>query len=90
MPAKDLPLTNDKLNHITAFGYLSFLGSFSFEVGRLFLMLLIYGIFIEITQIFIPGRYCDWKDVFADIIGIFFGLISFLLFSTVKHKGNKA
>ncbi|WP_457569029.1 VanZ family protein [Desulfurobacterium sp.] len=75
MPAQDLPPTNDKLNHIAAFCYLSFLGSFSFKMGRLFLMLFIYGIFIEFTQFFIPGRYCDWKDVVADVVGILTGLI---------------
>ncbi|WP_076713349.1 VanZ family protein [Desulfurobacterium indicum] len=67
----------------------SFLGSFSFKSDRLFLILFIYGVFIEFTQLFIPGRYCDWKDVLADVIGIFCGLASFLLFSTVKHKDKE-
>ncbi|WP_022847735.1 VanZ family protein [Desulfurobacterium sp.] len=81
IPVQALPPTNDKLNHIAAFLYLALLGSFWIDRARLFLLLFSYGVFIELTQLFVPGRCCDWKDVVADTIGIAAG---FLLFSAAS------
>jgi len=76
-PAKSLPETNDKLNHIAAFFYLSFLGKFLYKNVFLFLGLLFYGVFIELSQLFVPGRSCEFYDVVADCIGITVGILAF-------------
>lgn len=61
---------NDKVQHITAFATLSFLGSFAYPktaLFRLFVGLSLFGAFIEVVQA-IPalGRDSDILDWLAD------------------------
>ncbi len=66
----------DKLNHFMAFFTLA-LGLRCFwsrRNGLVFLLLLGYGMLIEIAQYFIPGRYASGLDVLADVAGIGLGL----------------
>lgn len=65
----------DKLNHISAFSALAFagwLGVPSPRRSRLLMLvsLLAYGGAIEIIQLYVPGRSCEWSDLLADAIGI--------------------
>lgn len=65
----------DKLNHIAAFGTLVIAGWLSYPDGRrpaalIILALLAYGGAIEIIQLYVPGRSCEWSDLLADAIGI--------------------
>lgn len=69
----------DKLNHMAAFTALAFAAyrSVRISLGRLLLMsgaLLAFGGLIEVLQLFVPGRSCDWADLFADSIGIACGV----------------
>ncbi|MHC4508952.1 MAG: VanZ family protein [Planctomycetota bacterium] len=41
----------------------------------------VYGIFDEWSQSFVAGRSCDIRDFFADMTGIFAGLILFSIFT---------
>lgn len=72
----------DKLNHFMAFFTLA-LGLRCFwsrRNGLVFLLLLGYGVLIEIAQYFIPGRYASVRDVLADVVGIGAGLaVAFML-----------
>ena len=40
----------------------------------------LYGIFDEIHQMFVPGRYGSFEDMFLNIFGVFFGTGLFLMF----------
>lgn len=65
---------NDKLEHVLAFAYLAFLVDFSFPGNRhgllKVLLLLAYGVLIEVIQYFIPYRMFSFLDVLADGVGI--------------------
>jgi len=39
------------------------------------LALLAYGGAIEVIQLFVPGRSCEWGDLLADAIGISLGVL---------------
>ncbi len=70
--------TWDKLNHAVAFFTLFLLLSYSFpKLTNLhkFLMLLLYGIIIEVIQRYIPGRESSLLDILADTVGISIGYI---------------
>ena len=71
----------DKLNHIAAFTALAFTGYLSFSTSLrhqnlLLLGVLAFGGLIEIIQLFVPGRACEWGDLFADSIGITCGALA--------------
>lgn len=64
----------DKSNHLFAFFVLAGLLDFSFPGtrfnGRKWLLLLAYGLLIEVVQYFIPNRYFSLLDVVADMAGV--------------------
>lgn len=69
----------DKANHFIAFFTLYILMSFGFlklSIMKKVVLLLLFGIQIEIAQYFIDGRFFSTLDVFADIIGISIGVVS--------------
>ena len=64
---------NDKLIHIVAFLYLGIISILSkFEIDKiyLFILLISYGLLIEIAQTFLPYRYFEINDLLADLIGV--------------------
>ena len=67
---------NDKGHHVLAFTTLSLLLRYGYSIKYwyVFFLLLGYGIFIEISQLFAINRYGDVQDVLADTVGIFTGL----------------
>ena len=81
LPSSSLPDTpsGDKLNHFAGYAVLSFLlftwvrikqGSAKGEIRlfqKSFLIASVYGVFDEIHQLFIPGRFFEWYDILADI-----------------------
>ena len=74
-PLSDLgaPSFNDKLLHIIAFLYLAIISILSkFEIDKiyLFILLIFYGLLIEIAQTFLPYRYFEINDLLADLIGV--------------------
>jgi len=75
-----LDLGWDKLNHISAFVALAFAAWLGFDGSRRgqrlwMLTLLVYGGAIELIQLFVPGRSCEWGDLLADAIGISLGAL---------------
>jgi VanZ family protein len=67
----------DKVNHIAAFAALAAVATRAFP-GRLAATvagLLVYGVFIEVAQAFIPLRTGDWRDLVGDAVGIALGLL---------------
>ena len=71
---------SDKMHHILAFFILGILLSLAYEMKHRYtcLFLLLYGIFIELSQLFTINRSADVMDVFADLIGIVIGLTLYI------------
>jgi VanZ family protein len=94
-PPKDLTLGWDKFNHMAAFAALTIAayGGVRVSLGRLLLLsasLLAFGGLIEILQLFVPGRSCEWGDLFADSIGIAFGmLVAAAVFHVLRRSSRK-
>ncbi|WP_082680007.1 VanZ family protein [Paucibacter sp. KCTC 42545] len=78
VPPKEMDTGWDKANHFLAFGSLAFVGRLAWPRARkltLPLGLVAYGGAIELIQYFVPGRSCEWADLFADSLGIAMGLL---------------
>ena len=80
---------SDKLNHVAAFLALAFLTDFSFPKIRNILRktwpLLVYGVGIEIVQIFLPFRHFSLLDVLADAAGLLvYSLCSYIYLHYIK------
>ena len=70
----------DKLLHFFCFLYLIIITWLSRIISKelwLYVIVLAYGILIEIVQIYIPYRSFEFLDIFADFLGILAG--SFLI-----------
>lgn len=91
VPPKDLDTGWDKANHFLAFGSLAFVGRLAWPRAHLLTLplgLVAYGAAIELIQYFVPGRSCEWADLFADSLGIALGwLIVTTLLKLLNHAG---
>ncbi|GAB4142252.1 MAG: hypothetical protein Fur0015_11470 [Ignavibacteriales bacterium] len=88
IPAEEMPKlgVSDKLEHFGAYFVLAILFSLTLflqEKNKLLKknfniysigILLFYGLFDEVHQFFIPGRFFDWNDLLANLVGIVFGV----------------
>jgi VanZ family protein len=78
MQLLDQAPVNDKVEHFAAYAVLAALPALrrfrapSIRAVMAFLFLL--GAALEVAQIFIPGRSCDWRDLLADSCGIALGV----------------
>ena len=67
---------SDKVNHILAFIVFAVLFEFTYRLNKILFCVaagLVFGVFIEFVQYFLPYRSCDFFDVLADISGILIG-----------------
>ncbi len=90
----------DKIEHFVAYGVLAFLLTPALYFQRrsrlisssaflfTFIFILAYGAIDELHQLFVPGRFCDLYDWFADSIGgsIGIGLVYLFLRSQLKIR----
>ena len=68
----------DKAAHVLIYFYLTYLGLLSrFNISKftLFLMIFIFGFFIEIIHIFHPYRYFEYFDLLANLFGVTIALL---------------
>ncbi len=67
----------DKSNHFLAFAVLTILllQAYHIRYRFTFAWMLLYGIFIEISQLFTVNRSGELLDVLADTIGIVIGIV---------------
>jgi len=82
-PLPDVVSYSDKLNHVAAFFTLYLLHTAAFPLlsaARHSLLLIGYGIFIEVVQAFLPTRSSSVEDLVADSIGIFTAILFQYLF----------
>ena len=74
MPSSD-NFINDKLLHFGCFVYLTILASLAKIVNQdfwLYVIVLSYGILIEMVQLYLPYRSFEFLDILADFSGILF------------------
>jgi VanZ family protein len=69
------PVVNgDKILHFLAFAVLAFLVDFAFPLSRFgaakIILLITYGLAIEVIQSFLPYRFASAADLLTDIFGI--------------------
>ncbi len=86
---KPLEHSWDKANHFIAFMTLYILLSLAYKNLTLtvkILLLLAFGVQIEIVQAFIPGRDFSGFDVVADSIGITIGVLVYLFYKRRTSK----
>jgi len=85
----------DKIIHMTVFGFLTYLGGYSYTrqstaiykpVLLSFAVTVIYGLSIELLQTLIPQRGFDYADLTADVLG---GVIGGLFFIRVVSSSYK-
>ena len=68
----------DKALHFLCFTYLTlitWLSRFLSKDLHVYVIVLAYGILIEIVQRFLPHRSFEYLDIFADFVGIIAGII---------------
>ncbi|WP_367270338.1 VanZ family protein [Sulfurovum sp.] len=72
---------SDKGLHFLAFCILVLLlkSAYAIKWFQTFIVLIFYGVFIEISQLFTVNRSAEVLDVVADIIGIGLGLLIYFL-----------
>jgi len=91
LPQEEVPkLTpfGDKSNHFIAFGVLTvlLLHAYNIRYRSAFAWMLLYGIFIEISQLFTLNRSSEILDVAADTVGIFAGILLYGIYSRYFAK----
>ncbi|KOR28811.1 hypothetical protein TI03_03875 [Achromatium sp. WMS1] len=82
----DLDKLDDKVKHILAFIFLAFglVHYWHVKWSWTTIILLVYGIGIEVVQYFIPNRTTSLTDVLADILGILLGLFGHFVINTLS------
>jgi VanZ family protein len=78
-PPQEASFGWDKANHTLAFLALTLAGCLGFRGARRGTLWVLLGVFglgcaIELVQLFVPGRSCEWQDLLADSAGIGLGL----------------
>jgi len=84
---------SDKSIHFIAFAVLTLLLRFAYSISwfQTFLLLFMYAVFIEFSQLFTLNRSAELLDVVADVIGIGIGLLFYpfiqrLIMSYTKYE----
>jgi VanZ family protein len=78
-PPQEASFGWDKANHTLAFLALTLAGCLGLRGTRRGMLWVLLGAFalgcaIELVQLFVPGRSCEWQDLLADSAGIALGL----------------
>ena len=72
--SSSMDLIDDKILHFLCFAYLTILFKFARFTDQdfwVYVIVLCYGILIEIVQMYIPYRSFEFFDILADLTGIF-------------------
>ena len=79
----------DKLLHFSCFLYLTIITWLSRIINKelwLYVIVLAYGILIEIVQMYIPYRSFEFLDIFADFVGILAGSLFINFYKDLYNK----
>ena len=80
---------SDKLIHFSCFLYLTIITWLSRIINKelwLYVIVLAYGIMIEIVQMYIPYRSFEFLDIFADFVGILAGSLFINFYKDLYNK----
>lgn len=78
MQIKPIQNSWDKLNHFIAFFTLYILfyfSNFNITKKQMVILLFLFALQIEVVQYFIPNREFSLLDIFADLVGVFIGMV---------------
>ena len=79
----------DKALHFICFSYLTLITWLSRILNKdlhVYVIVLAYGILLEIVQRFLPHRSFEYLDIFADFVGIIGGLIIIKILKNLYPK----
>tara|TARA_Y100000768_G_scaffold289599_1_gene223728 strand:- start:220 stop:570 length:351 start_codon:yes stop_codon:yes gene_type:complete len=79
----------DKVLHFLCFSYLTLITWLSRILNKdlhVYVIVLAYGILIEIVQRFLPYRSFEYLDIFADFVGVIAGLIIIKILKNLYPK----
>ena len=79
----------DKALHFLCFSYLTLITWLSRILNKdlhVYVIVLAYGILIEIVQRFLPYRSFEYLDIFADFVGVIAGLIIIKILKNLYPK----
>ena len=79
----------DKALHFLCFSYLTLIAWLSRILNKdlhVYVIVLAYGILIEIVQRFLPYRSFEYLDIFADFVGVVAGLIIIKIIKNLYPK----
>lgn len=82
----DLVSFSDLLNHAVAFFVLTLLLSFTYtfmNLRQIAMLTLLYAVFIEAVQYFLPTRHASFADIIADSVGMLIAL------AVIKHLRSR-
>ena len=86
------PQVGDKLNHILAFLYLTIAADFAhpkLSIKARVVILVIFGLFIEVVQYFLPWRSFEWLDLAVDFGAILVIAITLSALSTPEPTASE-
>ena len=79
----------DKVLHFLCFSYLTLITWLSRILNKelhVYVIVLAYGILIEIAQRYLPYRSFEYLDIFADFVGVIAGLIIIKIIKNLYPK----
>lgn len=82
---------SDLLNHAFAFSVLYILltkAHPALSAMQVVLPLLLYAVWIETVQYFLPTRYAAWSDIAADSVGLLIAYLLIFLFRKFTYTKN--
>lgn len=89
-PKIGVDIGNDKVGHLFAYGSLAFWTLLSFykrsfsNSPTLILLVVMYGLLMELGQLFVPGRTFSLLDLLANTLG---AVLGFILFRILRKWG---
>ena len=77
------------INHTLAFFYLTIIGLISYLNQTSFYKILIFlvtlSLFLELSHLFIPNRFFQSLDLFANLLGTIFAIVIIFLYKKFKY-----
>ena len=77
------------INHTLAFFYLTIIGLISYlnqtSFYKILIFLLTLSLFLELSHLFIPNRFFQFLDLFANLLGTIFAIVIIFLYKKFKY-----
>ena len=77
------------INHTLAFFYLTIIGLISYlnqtSFYKILIFLLTLSLFLELSHLFIPNRFFQFLDLFANLLGTLLAIVIIFLYKRLKN-----